>query len=278
MARSSPGVGRVVAILNFLAEHPDQAFTLTDIVRALKVSRATCHALLTGLVEAGYVYRTIDKSYVLGPGLVAIGRIADLHFSPLRVAQSEMRALADEFDAICSAVMREGNEVVIKERSASRSHLGWSVARGTRLPLRPPAGTVFTAWSPPAATDALIDETMPQASAEFREQMHAAVRFTREMGFQIVLQEAVDVQTLQFFFNPGESDPPIQVATEIDPDAEYSLASLIAPVFDKQRQIEFVLGLMGFAGRQKGSEIVRMGKRLREACDRVTEFLAGREP
>eukprot|EP00456_Euglypha_rotunda_P003034 TRINITY_DN105420_c0_g2_i1.p2 TRINITY_DN105420_c0_g2~~TRINITY_DN105420_c0_g2_i1.p2 ORF type:complete len:111 (-),score=19.28 TRINITY_DN105420_c0_g2_i1:10-342(-) len=62
MARSSPGVKRIVSILNFFADHPEQAFTLTDLVRALKLSRATCHALLTGLVESGYLYRKIGRA------------------------------------------------------------------------------------------------------------------------------------------------------------------------------------------------------------------------
>lgn len=278
MARSSPGVGRVVAILNFLAEHPEQAFTLTDIVRALKVSRATCHALLTGLVDAGYLYRTSDKSYVLGPGLVAIGRIADQHYSPLRIAQPEMRALADEFDAICSAVFREGNDIVVRERSASRSHLGWSVPRGTRLPLKAPTFTLFTAWSPPAATDAFIDETMPGTSPERRAELNEAARFTREMGFQTVMSTSLERQrTFNWLLDEAGGEPPVRVATEVDPDTLYPLASVVAPVFDAQRQIEFVLGLMGFTGQHRGSDIIAMGRTLREACDRITGFIVGRE-
>src|ERR1700744_3126443 len=110
MSRSSPGVRRVAAILNFIADHPGQAFALTDLVRALKLSRATCHALLTGLVDVGYLYRTSDKNYMLGPSLASIGRIALQHASPLQVAQPEMRALADEFDVFCAAYFREGDD------------------------------------------------------------------------------------------------------------------------------------------------------------------------
>ena len=152
MARSSPGVRRMVAILDFFADHPGQTFTLTDLVRALKLSRATCHALLTGLVDSGYLYRTHDKSYVIGPRLVAIGRIANEHFSPLQVAQPEMRALADEFSAICSAFFREGDEVVVRARAASISQLGFSIPQGARLQLRPPFGAIYFAWSTPAAS------------------------------------------------------------------------------------------------------------------------------
>src|SRR6201996_6559690 len=98
MSQSSPSVDRVVSVLNFFAEHPGQAFSFTDIVRSLKLGRATCHALLTSLVDARYLFRNSDKSYVIGPALVELGQIAKEHFSPLQAAQSEMRDIADEFD------------------------------------------------------------------------------------------------------------------------------------------------------------------------------------
>ena len=116
-------MARVAAILNFIADHPGQAFALTDLVRALKLSRATCHALLTGLVDVGYLYRTTDKTYVLGPALAAIGRTAAEHFSPLQVAQPEMRSLADEFDIVCGAYFLEGDTIHLRERAASLSHV-----------------------------------------------------------------------------------------------------------------------------------------------------------
>ena len=136
MARSSPGVQRVAAILNFIVDHPGQAFTLTDLVRALKLSRATCHALLTGLVEVGYLYRASDKNYMLGPALVAIGKIALEHASPLQVAQPEMRVLADEFDTMCAAYFEPAQRVTgrrldlddvgahVGEDAAGRGHKG----------------------------------------------------------------------------------------------------------------------------------------------------------
>jgi DNA-binding IclR family transcriptional regulator len=98
MKAASPGVCRMVAILNFLADHPRQRFSATDIVRALNMSRATCHVLLSSLVEAGFLCRTTDKTYVLGGALARVGRIAASGLSELQVAGPEMRALADKLD------------------------------------------------------------------------------------------------------------------------------------------------------------------------------------
>jgi DNA-binding IclR family transcriptional regulator len=279
MARSSPGVRRMVAILDFFADHPDQSFTLTDLVRALRLSRATCHALLAGLVESGYLYRTHDKSYVIGPRLVAIGRIASEHFSPLQVAQPEMRALADEFGAICSAFFREGDDVVVRTRAASISQLGFSTAQGARLPLRPPFGAIYYAWSPPAEAQAWIERLDPPATAEQREQMLKGGVFARQHGFLFGVRNrnAATDDPPEQVFRSQRAEYPVTLEREIDPKRQYQLAFLNAPVFDAGQQVAFTLGLMGFSAAIDGATIERMGRTLREACDRITMF-AGRQP
>ncbi|MET0269183.1 MAG: hypothetical protein ABW173_02030 [Sphingomonas sp.] len=208
---------------------------------------------------------------------MAVARVADEHLSPLRIAQPEMRALADEFDAVCSAFFREGDEIVVKERSASRSNLGWSVARGTRLPLKPPAGTNFVSWSARAVADTLIDTMMPDISDAYRAELHAGIAYTRKVGFQTVLyREADRPRSMGWLRDEPDADAPITVATQIEPDDRYPLASLTAPVFDAQHEVAFLIGLMGFSGEQSGAEIFRMGRRLTDTCERVSEFLAGR--
>jgi DNA-binding IclR family transcriptional regulator len=64
----------------------------------------------------------------------------------------------------------------------------------------------------------------------------------------------------------------------LEPDQDYQLSSVIAPVFDETRQVVLVLGLMGFVDRVRGTRVEKTGKRLREACDRITQFVAGNPP
>jgi DNA-binding IclR family transcriptional regulator len=279
MARSSPGVRRIVAILNFFADHPGQSFTLTDLVRALKLSRATCHALLAGLVESGYLYRTQDKSYVIGPTLVSIGRIAREHLSPLQVAQPEMRALADEFDAICSAIFREGDEVVVRARAAALSHLGWSSPQGARRLLRAPFSAVYFAWAPKSQTDAWLAQAVPAPTLEQRGAMFEVMAFAREHGYCFYVRNPrVPQSDPDSAFNAERTEFPVELPSVLKPDQDYELASVVAPVFDESRQVLFVLGLMGFIDRTRGARIEKIGRRLREACDRITHFIAGDQP
>ncbi|MBV1688713.1 helix-turn-helix domain-containing protein [Novosphingobium sp. G106] len=279
MSRSSPGVRRVAAILNFIADHPGQAFALTDLVRALKLSRATCHALLTGLVDVGYLYRTSDKTYVLGPALAAIGRTAAQHFSPLQVAQPEMRSLADEFDVVCSAYFLEGDMIHLRDRAASLSHVGYPVPLGTRMKLRSPQAVAFFAWAP-AEAEAWLETTEPKPSAERRELMFKSMEFARENGFAVLLRRPG-------FDIAGEADDrgmgvdtdeiPVTPIDGIDQASSYAVGALMAPIFDERGQVSFCLLLAGFHGTMSGAQVMAAGQRLRAACRRISAFVAGRD-
>jgi len=282
MARSSPGVLRVASILNFIADHPDQAFTLTDLVKALKLSRATCHALLTGLVEVGYLYRASDKHYILGPALAAIGRVAAQRTSPLQVAQPEMRALADEFDTICACFFRDGDDIVVRDRAASVSHVGWSVPVGTRLKLRPPFAAIFYAWSPRSEAEAWLDAFKPRPTPEHRVEMLKGMAFARQHGFQVQIRNpnaAADREmSPEQTFGAQNLEFPISVLADLKDDQAYRAVGIIAPVFDMRGQIAFVMGLTGFTQSLAGDKLRHASLRLRQACDRVTTFITGRPP
>jgi DNA-binding IclR family transcriptional regulator len=269
----------MVSILNFFADHPGQSFTLTDLIRALKLGRATCHALLAGLVEERYLYRTYDKSYTLGPKLLEIGRIAAEHSSPLQAAQPEMRALADELEAICSVFLRERDEVVVRATAASVSQLGASVSAGTRLPLRAPFAAVFYAWSSPEASNAWLDWLSPPPTPEHRDEMIRGMAFARDHGycfgvrnFDVPIVQDEDVGQL---FRSGRARYPHFVASALEPHQDYALGFVLAPVFDSKGEVAFVLGLTAFTGGFSGAKVEQMGRRLREASDRLTAFLGG---
>lgn len=274
MTRSSPGVMRVAAILNFMADHPGQAFALTDLVRALKLSRATCHALLAGLVDVGYLYRASDKTYVLGPKLAAIGRTAAENLSPLQVVQPEMRRLADQFDVVCSTFYLEGGMIHLRERAASASHVGFSAPLGTKVKLRVPSGAVFTAWSPEEAR-ALLEASSP--SPDERADFLGAIAFGRTHGFISFIRnpEAEPiVSAAEEFLQDDQRMAKIKLLSAIDPDRTYDPTSITAPVFGAGRKVAFVMGMMGFNRAMTGAEILSTANTLKEACDRIGDFMA----
>jgi DNA-binding IclR family transcriptional regulator len=278
MTRSSPGVRRVAAILNFMAEHPGEAFALTDLVRALKLSRATCHALLTGLVEVGYLFRTSDKTYVLGPALAAIGRTAADHFSPLQVAKPEMRALADAFDVVCGAYFLEADEMHLRDRASSASHVAYPVPLGTRMKLRSAQAVVYYGWSQ-AEAEAWLDRATPRPLPDNCGLMFEAMRFARAHGFAVLVRKpgvvlGEDVDPVQLVSTESDDLPVIPIA-EIAADRAYPIGALMAPVFDARGKVGFALVLAGFHGALSGAQIMAAGAQLAEACGRISDFVAG---
>jgi DNA-binding IclR family transcriptional regulator len=267
----------MAAVLDFMADHPGQAFALTDLVRALKLSRATCHALLTGLVEVGYLYRATDKTYVLGPALAAIGRVAQEHFSPLQIAKPEMRRLADDFDVVCSAMFREGDFIVSRERAASVSHVGNSLPLGSRVRMRPRSMAIFYAWSP-AEAQAFLDQADPPLTASQRAAIETNIAFVREHGFAVHVQnpsapaEEWAIEVMQ----GDDAEPRVVLLNRLIAAESYSLSSLVAPVFDARGRVEFVLGLMGFNRTMTGAEIAAVGGQLKAACARIGHFMSDR--
>jgi DNA-binding IclR family transcriptional regulator len=278
MSRSSPGVWRVAAILNFIADHPGQAFALTDLVRALKLSRATCHALLTGLVEVGYLYRTSDKTYVLGPALTAIGRTAAEHFSPLQVAKPEMRELADAYDVVCGVYSLEGDEILLRDRAASASHVAYPVPIGTRMKLRSAQAVVYYAWSPGEA-EAWLERARPKPAPDKIELMFRNMDFAREHGFVVHVRNpgVVSGSAVASYLQGDETDEiPVMPVAEVEPGEIYPVAALMAPVFDAKDKVSFALVLAGFQAPMTGAQALEAGARLRAACERISGFVAGR--
>lgn len=277
MSRSSPGVRRVAAILNFIADHPGQAFALTDLVRALKLSRATCHALLTGLVDVGYLYRTSDKTYVLGPALAAIGRTAAEHFSPLQVAQPEMRSIADDFDVVCGAYFLEGDVMHLRERAASVNHVGYPVPLGTRMPLTVVQAIAFFARSPKDA-EAWLERAVPGADPARAAMLFDGIGFVREHGYvALTRRPGVDPSYENFSgaIRSGVDDPPVSPLLTIEEEARYPLAAVMSPIFDARGKVTIALVMAGFHEAQTGAQVREAGRRLSLACERVSQFLSG---
>lgn len=274
MTRSSPGVLRMAAILNFMADHPGQAFALTELVRALKLSRATCHALLAGLVEVGYLYRASDKTYVLGPKLAEIGRTAAESLSPMQVAQPEMRRLADEFDVVCSAFVLEGDMIHLRERAASVSHVGFSAPLGTRVKLRAPSAAVFLSWSPEKAR-AWLAAADPPPTAEEAEALAGALQFGQEYGFNAFVRNAdagPGVTPAEEFLREDMRMARITMLASIEPERSYQVTSITAPVIGGSGQVAFVMGLMGFNRSMTGADIIATAAKLKETCARIGQF------
>ena len=203
MARPAPAIGRTVALLNFLTAHPDETFSLSELARRLDINKATAHAMLLTLTDAGYLLRhPATKSFTLGPALISVGNAAaGRQFEVVDYARDEMRRVSDELGVQCVASATIGEEIVLLGRSGDPEPLGLSVQVGQRLPLVPPLGTVFLAWSGADEIDRWLRHLGPGAADEQLARYRHAVAAVRRRGYSIGLDASRPHST------PGPSGP-----------------------------------------------------------------------
>lgn len=299
MARPSPAVERVVAILNFLAAHPDEGFTLSELARDLDLNKATAHSMLNALTDAGYVLRHPTRlTYTLGPALIGLGTAAAGSTPAVDFARDELRSLAERFELECLATTAVGDEMVIVARSGVPGNLRVAdelVQVGRRLPLVPPLGTIFKAWSPADDIErwlALMGRTAsPDEIARYREGLVAA----RDRGYVVGL-EADPRATLGRALAQLAGDERAArvrdvveslvdelghdeyVLVDLRPGTAYYVNHVVAPVFGPGGDVVLALSLFGFRGRLTGRQVVQFGSAVREACDRVTASIHGHAP
>lgn len=276
-----------MALLDFLALHRDKAFTLSQLADYLDLNKATAHAMLATLTETAYVVRQpVDKTYTLGPALVAVGAAASATrpIEITRYALDEMGSLAEEFGVQCTASAVFGSMIVILACRDASEPLNFTVQIGQRLPYVPPLGTVFAAWSPADAIDVWLRRL--GADMDELDRYRLALETVRRRGYAVGL-EAEARRRLAQAITDGE--PKLEelvkelaggayLQLDLERAAVYQLSMMSAPVFGPHGEVEFALTLLGFGEPLRSNQLVRCADRLVSATRSVTAAIDGRPP
>jgi DNA-binding IclR family transcriptional regulator len=286
VARPALSATRSVDILDFLAAFPGRGFTLSEIARAAKINVASCHAVLNALADRGYLARRPDRTYTLGPALVAVGEAA-LRSQPL-VARA--REAADELfrefrtPVLLSAMIGDEIVGVISICDAEGHDPGLRV--GERLPLVPPVGAPFLAWSPEEKIEAWIARNASPGHEKLAEDWRHALALIRKRGFQVTLRspESPEISALMAEMASGRRAPDykdqvtrlfnsrdmrLSQPETLDPDELYDLLLIAAPIFDHNGEAAFNLCFGGFPEKLAGATITAYADRLVRTCLKI---------
>lgn len=287
MPRRAPAIERTIAVLNLLAARPAERYTLSEIAREAGLNKATAHATLWALTDAGYLVRDGDQRYGLGPALVALGSAARQSQPAVDAAAPELQALTDDLglDSVASAAI--GDEIVILARTGAPRPFEIAVLPGQRLPLLPPIGAVFVAWRPRKEIDAWIGRLGPLGDPVAK-RFTRAIDAVRDRGYSVGLEGDAQL-LLRALRHEGENGPTVEegikglrnedyALVDVDPKATYRLSHIGAPVFGPEGTVTLGLFLIGFQGRVPGRDVERLADRLVAAGERVTKAVHGRPP
>ncbi|MFF0499790.1 IclR family transcriptional regulator [Nocardia aobensis] len=180
---ASPPVMRVMRVLDYLALHPDEEFTISDLARRVGLNKATCHTIVTTLVEQEYLTRgAVSGRIQLGPALIPLGLVAEQRFRPLDVARTELHALAEDLGVPVVVSIRTGSEILHLAHYGPASVFSAMSRAGQRIPLLPPVGATFYAWSTDEVIDAWLD-SLPHSSEQARQIFRKALAQARSLGY-----------------------------------------------------------------------------------------------
>lgn len=290
--RQSPPTERVVALLDFLAQHPDQRFGLSDLARRTGLSKPTCLGIATTLTEAGYLTRDDpDKTYRLGPGLISLGRAAQQSLRAGPAAREQLRRLSVEFatSAALSAVL-DDRITVLELVAAPNAHLG--VQAGQSYPFAPPVGLMFVLWDDAALQDWLARQpTIPLRSES--ERLRRVIAECRSDGY-LVERLTPGGQRLYAMMAGLSSDLPdelrallgelvsdigerVYLRSEAGGRGRHDISVISAPVYDHHQRQAMVVSLHAQRALTD-TEITRWARGLLRTADALTGQLGGSKP
>ncbi len=127
-----PALRRAVAILRHLAAS-NRPISAGAIARSGNVPRSSAYEILNVLEELGLVTK-VDAGYLLGPGVAELGS-AYLRINPLqRVAQKDVRALAERARGVAQLAVIRGWETVYVLKEQSVHSMAVITAAGVHMP------------------------------------------------------------------------------------------------------------------------------------------------
>jgi DNA-binding IclR family transcriptional regulator len=287
VARRALSATRAADVLNFLAAHPGEKFSYSRLAQRLQINLASTHSLLLALTECGYLTRSPrDRTYSLGPALVALGDAALRENPAVDEARVHMRRLSRELGLETLAFVRAGSDALCIARAGPARAPGETIGVGQRVPLMAPLASVFVAWAP----EREVERWLLRAGAPRGEQrrLRDVLRRVRERGYSAALEVAGRRRLGELLRELAEDPRSDALRAEMrhviqelglgtfqlaeDAGASHAISTLTAPAFDRQGRVALALVLSVYQRRLASRAIDALGQRLLHATRAISRL------
>lgn len=293
-SRRSPPTQRVVALVEHLVRRPDERFGLSELSRALGISKPTCLGIVTTLTESGWLSCDPDtRTYTVGPALVAAGRLARRAVPGAEIAERQLAGLATRYGATCTASAVLGDQIVVLAgvRGDGRPD---SVLTGSRYPFAPPVGLMYVLWDDDAAVERWLGKPPTLPVTLDRRHLRAVASECRQRGYLVEGLTELGVRLHTLMAGVAAYDLPDEVrgmvgelvstlgervylGAELTARGRHPTHLLAAPTYDGDGRQDMVLTL--YVGESiTGAEISRRGRALMATAAAVTDEVGGIPP
>ena len=251
----APMVERAFRLLDLLSV-TEEGLTLSDLARALNMSKGSIHGLLKTLENGGAIEQVEERRFVLGPRIYDLAQTYIQRAGLRHFALPAMRRLATSTgETVCLGRVEQKGvriiECVVDEGGQAGLHI--AARQGMRIPLLAGAFGAFAL------------STWPLAQRENYLRAHPLPRFT---GNSITDPRQLLARVEEV------------VLTGISIDREEYLDgvnAVAAPIYGAGGTLVALLWIVGFASRFKDEALDRAAEQLRAEAETVSQALGARK-
>ncbi len=278
----SPSAERTIQIVRFLAEHPGETFSVSDLARRVGQNRATCQAVMLALEAANWVQRRDGGGYTLGVGLISVGAAAQRGTGVIELLRSAAQDLYLATGCEVIACLPTGTHMIAVARAGPSDPFSVATNIGQAFSIEPPVGLSYAAWD-----DNELDRWMdraPQLSVVERTRLTEAAALVRQLGYSVTLDPATRRALDGSVGSLAEADRAEVLAALAHDDyaaidatrRNVRVSNVSAPVFGPDNRITALIGLTlgpddSFHLRDQAALLCAAARRLGDHLEAATD-------
>ena len=291
--RASPPTARVMAILEFLATHPQRRFGLSELARQVSMSKPTCLGIITTLLDLGYLVRDdTAKEYGLGPALIALGSAAQDSLRAGPAARAELSRLCEACTGAAAALAAVVDDRITLLEVVTPALSRATVQAGQSYPFAPPVGLMYVLWDeqalrtwlsrPPTIPVHTDDARLARVVTECRRLGYLAERLTpggRRLyslmaGLPGDLPDELQALLGELVSTIGER---VYLPTHGASRKKHDISVISAPVYDHHQRQAMLVSLQ--VNRSlTDNEIATLARRVMQCAAALTAQCGGSQP
>lgn len=259
---------------------------MSEVARALDISKATCHGLITTLTARGYLRRDASRpTYSLGPALIPLGSVARRVVPGVSVAEREIGDVAARFGVECNVSVASADELIVLAHAGVPAPGSITAAEGSRVPLKPPIGAVFFAWADPNRSGSWLCRAEAAPGRDAPTDWGRALEVIRRRGYVLgsrtdawdaFLAGAAGAPSLTSLEAAGTGGGNRYLPPEPEPDRG-EVQFLSVPVFGVEAEVALAL-TMGLPRGLRSPDVADHAQALLAAAAAVMRSISGRRP
>ena len=273
--RAALAVKRSLDVLSFLAAHPAQGHTLTELARDLEVNPSSMHGILSVMTDSGYLVRhPKHKTYRLGPVVAAVGQAAADQNQAVVLARDELHQLSQDYHLQTAVVTVVKGEMVVVGRDGPRTGQLVSFV-GQRIPHAPPFGSVFSAWGSPGEVESWLGAAVPPLGRSANAEYRRLLDIVREEQRAILV---VHDRALRFAVDPKRVRKSSSLLVPLARRGSHRVFYVGVPIFDAEGTVSLAMFVDGPTTPMGTEKIVDIAERLAESARKIMTPTGGNPP